>query len=85
MSERYFDDFAVGRTFRPAPIAIDAVDSGVRPAGGLIGAGRDELRWPRPVRPDDELYLESDVLEMRLSKSRPNKGLIKMRTTTLTP
>ena len=59
------------------------VDSDIKPAGGLIGAGCDELRWPRPVRPGDELHLESEVLEMRPSKSRPNQGLVKMRTTTL--
>src|SRR5207247_9425630 len=27
------------------------VDSGIDPAGGIIGAGFDEVRWPRPVRP----------------------------------
>ncbi len=35
------------------------------------------------MRPDDELHLESEVLEVRPSKSRPNQGLIKVRTTTL--
>src|SRR5262245_54340425 len=59
------------------------VDSALKPAGGLIGAGCDELRWPRPVWPGDELRVESEVLEARLSKSRPDIGLIKVRTTTL--
>jgi acyl dehydratase len=59
------------------------VDSDFRPAGGLIGAGVDELRWPRPVRPGDELRVESEVLEVRPSKSRPDVGLVKVRTTTL--
>jgi len=58
------------------------VDSALTPAGGLIGAGCDELRWPRPVRPGDELWLESEVLEVRPSKSRPDIGLVKVRTTT---
>jgi acyl dehydratase len=58
------------------------VDSALTPAGGLIGAGCDELRWPRPVRPGDELRLESEVLEVRLSKSRPEIGFVKVRTTT---
>jgi acyl dehydratase len=35
------------------------------------------------VRPDDELRLQSEVLEVRVSKSRPTQGLIKVRTTTL--
>ena len=44
--------------------------------------GFDEFRWPLPVHPGDELHLESEVLEVRPSKSRPNRGLIKVRTTT---
>ena len=59
------------------------VDSPLKPAGGLIGAGCDELRWPRPVRPGDALRLESEVLEVRPSRSRPDVGLVKVRTTTL--
>jgi acyl dehydratase len=35
------------------------------------------------VRPGDELHLESEVLDVRPSTSRPNQGLIKVRTTTL--
>ena len=59
------------------------VESELRPAGGIVGAGLDELRWPRPVRPGDELNIESEVLEVRPSKSRPDLGLIKVRMTTL--
>jgi len=58
------------------------VDSDVKPAGGIVGAGFDEFRWPRPVRPGDELRIEAEVLEVRPSKSRPDQGLIKLRTTT---
>src|SRR4249920_1425337 len=57
--------------------------SDLQPAGGLVGAGFDEFRWPRPVRPGDELRVESEVLEVRPSKSRPEQGMIKVRTTTL--
>jgi acyl dehydratase len=59
------------------------VESDIKPAGGIIGAGFDEFRWPRPVRPGDELRVESEVLEVRPSKSRPEQGMIKVRTTTL--
>lgn len=59
------------------------VDSDFKPAGGIVGAGFDELRWPLPVRPGDELRVESEVLEVRPSKSRPQQGLVKLRTTTL--
>ena len=59
------------------------VASELKPAGGIIGAGFDEMRWPRPVRPGDELHVESEVLEVRPSKSRSDQGVIKVRTTTL--
>ena len=58
-------------------------ESELKPAGGIIDAGFDELRWPRPIRPDDELRVESEVLEVRSSQSRPNEGLLKRRMTTL--
>jgi len=58
------------------------VDSDFRPAGGIVGAGFEELRWPLPVRPGDELRVESEVLEVRPSKSRPQQGLVKLRTST---
>ena len=59
------------------------VESELKPAGGILGAGFDEFRWPHPVRPGDELHLESEVLEVRPSKSRPGQGVIKVKTTTL--
>ena len=59
------------------------VASDLKPAGGIVGAGFDEFRWPTPVRPGDELRVQSEVLEVRPSKSRPDLGLIKIRTTTL--
>ena len=58
------------------------VESELKPAGGIVGAGFDEFRWPLPVRPGDELHLDIEVLEVRPSKSRPNQGLIKVKTTT---
>ena len=59
------------------------VESDLKPVGGIVGAGFDEFRWPRPVRPGDELHVESEVLEVRPSRSRPGQGLLKVRTTTL--
>ena len=59
------------------------VESDFKPAGGIVGAGFDELRWPRPVRPGDELHVEGEVLETRPSKSNPRQGLIKVRTATM--
>jgi acyl dehydratase len=59
------------------------VDSEINPAGGIVAAGVDELHWLLPVRPGDELQVESEVLEVRPSQSRRNRGMIKVRTTTL--
>jgi acyl dehydratase len=58
------------------------VDGDLKPAGGIIGIGFEDFRWPRPVRPGDELHVESEILEVRPSKSRPDQGLVKVRTTT---
>ncbi|AQV94683.1 dehydratase [Cupriavidus necator] len=58
------------------------VDGELRPAGGIIGAGFEELRWPKPVRPGDVLRVESEILEVRTSKSRPDQGIAKVRITT---
>src|SRR5947209_6526869 len=59
------------------------VESGLRPAGGIIGTRAEELRWPRPVRPGDSIEVEAEVLEVRPSDSRPGRGYVKCRVTTL--
>ncbi len=58
------------------------VDGEFRPAGGVIGAGIDEFRWPKPVRPGDTLRVVSEVVEARPSKSRPEIGIVRVRHTT---
>ena len=58
------------------------VTSGLNPAGGAIGLGVDELRWPAAVRPGDILRAEIQVLEVRPSKSKPEQGIVKIRNTT---
>jgi acyl dehydratase len=59
------------------------VEGEFQPVGGLIGLGVDQIRWPRPVRPGDVLRVESEVLEVRESKSNPERGIVKVRNTTL--
>ena len=51
-------------------------------AGGMIGLGVEALQWPRPVRPGDRLTAVTEVLEMRPSVSKPDYGVVKLRTTT---
>jgi acyl dehydratase len=58
------------------------VDGEFKPSGGIIGVGFDELSWARPVRPGDELYVKSEILEARPSKSKKDRGTIRVRNTT---
>jgi acyl dehydratase len=57
------------------------VKSGMPIAGGLIGAG-GELQWPRPTRPGDVLQVESEVLEVKPSRSKPERGMITVKSET---
>ena len=55
----------------------------LRVTGGRIGLGVEELRWPRPVYPGDVLRVECEVLGLRPSESQPDRGLVRVRNTTL--
>jgi acyl dehydratase len=57
--------------------------AGVRVAGGLIGIGIEDIRWPRPVRPGDTLHLEGEVVDVRPSQSHPDYGVVRVRETAL--
>ena len=57
------------------------VKSGMPIAGGLIGAG-GEISWPRPTRPDDVLQVESEILAVTPSRSRPERGTITVKSET---
>ncbi len=57
------------------------VDGGLPFAGGLIGAG-GELAWPRPTRPGDILHVESEVLDIAPSRSKPDRGIVTVRSET---
>jgi acyl dehydratase len=51
-------------------------------AEGAIGLGVDELRWPNAVRPGDALSVETEIVDVRLSRSKPNYGIIRLRNVT---
>ncbi len=51
-------------------------------AGGIIGAGA-EVNWPTATRPGDVLRVESEVAEIRPSRSRPDRGIVLLRAKTL--
>jgi len=50
-------------------------------AGGIVGAG-GEIAWPRPTRPGDVLQVESEIVEIAPSASRPDRGLVTLRSET---
>ena len=54
----------------------------LRPANGILGLGVEDLRWLKPVRPGDTLRVESEIVEVRPSMSRPDYGVVKIRHTT---
>jgi acyl dehydratase len=59
------------------------VMSELKISGGSIGMGVDQIRWPRPVRPGDTLRVESEVIELRPSRSNPERGIVKIRSKAL--
>jgi acyl dehydratase len=53
------------------------VDHYLSHAASLGSPGMDEIRWLRPVRPGDSLRLRVTVLESRVSRSKPDRGIVK--------
>lgn len=66
-----------------AAVAMKLLVTGGLPLGnGIIGMGGD-LSWPKPTRPGDTVRVESEVLEITPSKSKPNQAVVRVRSTTL--
>jgi acyl dehydratase len=121
MSERYYEDYAVGEVITGHPVTLTEsaiidfalqhdpqpfhlslpggeatfyggliasgwqvatlsfrllVQAGMLGAGSLGSPGIEELRWLRPVRPGDTLFPTATVTEMRVSTSKPDRGLV---------
>lgn len=57
------------------------VGGGAPFAGGVIGAGA-EISWPKPTRPGDELHVVSEVTEITPSRSKPDRGIVALRSET---
>src|SRR2546430_1055634 len=51
-------------------------------AEGAVGLGVDELRWPNSVRPGDALRVETEIVDLRPSKSKPDRGIVRIRNVT---
>ena len=57
------------------------VESGLPLRGGIIGSG-GEISWPKPTRPGDTLTVVSEVEELTPSRSRPDRGMVRVRSET---
>jgi acyl dehydratase len=57
------------------------VESGLPLGGGIIGSG-GEISWPKPTRPGDTLTIVSEIEEVTPSRSRPDRGMIRVRNET---
>jgi acyl dehydratase len=57
------------------------VETGLPLAGGILGAG-GELSWPKPTRPGDILQVVSEIEEITPSRSRPDRGMVRVRNET---
>ena len=78
-----FFKFLVASGWHTAGITMQLlVESNLKPNGGLIGAGIEELKWPIPVYPGDELSLDIEVVDVRTSKSKLDQGLVKIQVLT---
>jgi len=58
------------------------VTGGLQLADGIVGLG-GELTWSRPTRPGDTLRVESEILEIIPSRSKPDRGVVIVRSVTL--
>lgn len=47
--------------------------------GGIM-LGLEDVKFLNPVFPGDTLYAEAEILEKRISRSRPNYGIVKLKT-----
>jgi acyl dehydratase len=58
------------------------VTGGLPIAGGLVGLGA-EISWPRPTHPGDTLRVNSEIIEIKPSRSKPNQGIVTFRCVTV--
>jgi acyl dehydratase len=64
-----------------AAVAMRLLVTGGLPfANGIVGLG-GEVAWPRPTRPGDSLHVESEIVEITPSRSKPHQGIVTVRAT----
>ena len=72
----------VASGWHTAAISMRLTVEGLSIAGGIVGAG-GQVDWPKPTRPGDTLHVESEILELRPSRSRPDRGMATIRSETV--
>lgn len=77
----FFDGLAASG-WHTAAITMRLIVSSLPIAGGVIGAGC-EIQWPRPTRPGDRLKVEIEIVKIRPSTSRPDRGIVTVRAITM--
>ena len=69
----------VASGWHTAAVAIRLLATGGLPiANGLIGFG-GEIAWPKPTRPGDVLHIESEIIQIAPSRSKPQQGVVTVR------
>ena len=71
----------VASGWHTAAISMRLLVDGVPIAGGIIGAG-GEIAWPKPTRPGAVLHVESEIIDVKPSRSRPDRGVATIRSET---
>ncbi|MBS1957633.1 MAG: MaoC family dehydratase [Cyanobacteria bacterium SZAS-4] len=64
-----------------ASVSMKLLVSSANISGGLIGAGA-EITWPRATRANDVLQVETEVVDIKESRSRPDRGIVTIRSVT---
>ena len=80
-AEQTFFNGLAASGWHTAAITMKLLVSSANISGGLIGAGA-ELTWPRPTRATDILQVETEVIEIKESRSRPDRGIVTIRSIT---
>jgi acyl dehydratase len=65
-----------------AAVAMRLLVDSVPFADGIIGVGA-EIAWPKPTRPGDTLRVESEIVEIVPSRSKPDRALVTVKNTTV--
>ena len=77
-AKRTFFQGLAASGWHTASISMRLVTESIPLADGVIGGGMEELAWPQPTRPGDVLQVESEIVEIIPSQSKPNRALVRV-------